>query len=881
MLSCGETVFQSIKDLASHMNTTHRDEPRECIFQNCAIKFNPKSVSRHHFRMKHFKINKTDLKAVHCVTEISSAEEQTLDDNNQEMFSEAEDIDSEDSAAGEGESVNEEEFDGVGVHESLEEEADLEFLFLMAYADFTNRLINYKFIPVSSVQEITSEFLKQSQRSMLERTVALRISLSKIPNLSKETIDEIVEETKRDPFLKAQEELSTDYKRTKFLEQNFHFVKPREVILNPEEVKYGAKKEVVHYVPIMEAIRKLIEDETFTKVVEIAANQDKEKGVLRDIKDGLIYQNSGYFKDNPQAMALMLYSDGVELTNPLGSGKGKHKIVQVFWSACEVPKYQRSSIDRLQLGMVFKERLMKKYGQAKIFNCLIEDLKVLESEGVYVTKPVEMRVKAGVVLYCADNLEAHIIGGYSACFSSKDICRWCHAQYKDLDDHLHNFDGDSEHDPWTVDEYENQEVEDQTTDDAAYEERGSENLFNEFNEPQETVNESEDTDDEPEHAVQNFGVKSKCVFNILNAFHCVTSMPPDSLHDLMEGVIPQDLLGIIRIFISKGWFTLTDYNKALKSTKFSRQESSNKPQEVPSSNKIKKLSGKATSHWVHCRVFLYILMIKGWIVDKEDPVISLAVKLSEVTDRLTAEAFETHEIDIVEDLIVEYLDLRKVVYIEHPELGRCKPKHHYISHYADAIRNFGPTSSYWTGRYESKHRVAKSCSEASKNFINISHTISHRQQMRLCSTYYNGMFSVKEYKFPDVLKLRSELSGSEADQNIGQFMTYAGDLVCTEIEFRCRIYKEGDLVVIRRTDLLEMELGLVKGFLLRKGEIHVIARSCMVNQNYLRVFESSFISNALMMIKIKNLQDHYPLLRRGTEVKFVVLQHHHVSFSYN
>ena len=36
---------------------------------------------------------------------------------------------------------------------------------------------------------------------------------------------------------------------------------------------------------------------------------------------------------------------------------------------------------------------------------------------------------------------------------------------------------------------------------------------------------------------------------------------------------------------------------------------------------------------------------------------------------------------------------------------------------------FGPPMSYWTGRFESKHRVAKSAAHAAKNVINITKTI--------------------------------------------------------------------------------------------------------------------------------------------------------------
>ena len=96
-----------------------------------------------------------------------------------------------------------------------------------------------------------------------------------------------------------------------------------------------------------------------------------------------------------------------------------------------------------------------------------------------------MRVKAGVLLYSADNLEAHIIGGFSSCVSSKDICRWCHCQYKDLEDHVHDFDGDSVHRSWTAEEYDQHdipEVEEETA--CAIDEETAENLFTEFSDPE-------------------------------------------------------------------------------------------------------------------------------------------------------------------------------------------------------------------------------------------------------------------------------------------------------------------------------------------------------------------------------------------------------------
>ena len=103
-------------------------------------------------------------------------------------------------------------------------------------------------------------------------------------------------------------------------------------------------------------------------------------------------------------MTLLLYSDGVELVNPLGAGRGKHKVIQIFLTFGEIPKYQRSKIDRIQLIAVLKEKLVKRFGFQKIYRRIVEDLKHLE-KGISVSYPVERVIKCGVLLHPADNLE--------------------------------------------------------------------------------------------------------------------------------------------------------------------------------------------------------------------------------------------------------------------------------------------------------------------------------------------------------------------------------------------------------------------------------------------------------------------------------------------
>ena len=139
----------------------------------------------------------------------------------------------------------------------------------------------------------------------------------------------------------------------------------------------------------------------------------------------------------------------------------------------------------------------------------------------------------------------------------------------------------------------------------------------------------------------------------------------------------EDLLGIIRALSKKGWFSLETYNNALKSFGWFSHEMLDKPQPVPLSSSIVKLKGKACSQWVHIRN--WPLIVKRFILDKDDNVLALGLKLHEVTERITATEYLEYEIQLLDECVLDYLDMRKQVRSEIPNLfKRPKPKHHFI-----------------------------------------------------------------------------------------------------------------------------------------------------------------------------------------------------------
>ena len=180
--------------------------------------------------------------------------------------------------------------------------------------------------------------------------------------------------------------------------------------------------------------------------------------------------------------------------------------------------------------------------------------------------------------------------------------------HKDLESRIHDYEDEGCHEYWTPQEYDRivQNLDTEMPQELPVsEEVQQENLFTEFDSCSENEGESEAESDSGEESdtgeiefetINARGVKSACPFNDLASFHCVKGFPPDILHDVMEGVIPEDLLSIIRILSVKGWFTINQYNNSLERLGFTSHESGDKPYPVPTSKKVKKLSGKALSN---------------------------------------------------------------------------------------------------------------------------------------------------------------------------------------------------------------------------------------------------------------------------------------------
>ena len=195
---------------------------------------------------------------------------------------------------------------------------------------------------------------------------------------------------------------------------------------------------------------------------------------------------------------------------------------------------------------------------------------------------------------------------------------------------------------------------------------------------------------------------------------------------------------------------------------------------------------------------------------------------------------------------------------------------------------FGPPMTYWTGRFESKHRTAKILAESAKNVINITKTISERQQMRAASIYYRGMFNFEPYTLPNVVLKKTDIV--EDSEFYSKLKTFMGDsdLFFSDIFINNQVYKNGDLIVLHVYNPDLITVGLIQTILLKNRKVYFVVQKYTASRNVLQYFESNDIIDSFSTFhESSTLVDYKPLIKRGTTKKFVFVLHHHLSFQYD
>lgn len=561
---------------------------------------------------------------------------------------------------------------------------------------FLLKLCSKYILPESAIQEVVDSTLSVEHLQL----VLIENKLNEI--FSKHNVDiSITLKDDLQDFFETQNKLfsvdfKTSYKRSLFFKSKFGYVEPREIYLGLNMKRVNRS---FQYVPLLENLQRLLQHKDVLE--QVYSIRPHQSGYYADFSDGLNYQNNTLFhsfSDSQPRLSLIFYFDEFEIANPIGSHRKIHKMAAFYYILGNLKPSSRSSLHVIQLSILCRSSDLKEFGLHKILKPLITDLNILSNEGVMI--PGKGFLQGGIAFICADNLGSNFLGAFSESFSPNVmyICRTC------------MINKDNIQSEFCPSKFSLRNVED-------YDKYISESHSN-------------------RKSFSDCGIKYRSPLMDIPNFHVLTGLPPDAMHDVLEGMVPYELETVLNKLISKKYFTLKFLNQRILHFQYGKSDIVNKPVEQTLRDGV---IGTAAENWCLLRMLPFLI---GCQVPENNPYWEFLMHLKFIVELIFAPYFTLGYVSLLQSELVDHLERFKELFPD----KNIKPKQHFILHYPQHILNFGPPIRYSCFRLEGKHSYFKQIIRHTKQFKNPPLTLAHRHQ--LMQTYYSS--SLKRFLKEDI-----------------------------------------------------------------------------------------------------------------------------------
>ena len=318
----------------------------------------------------------------------------------------------------------------------------------------------------------------------------------------------------------------------------------------------------------------------------------------------------------------------------------------------------------------------------------VKDLKKLAQGGITVTiKSHEYTFKGNLVVFLADNLASHTIGGFkeSMGFAFR-FCRKCMATKEQSQIYFTSL------------------------------------LFKLRNPEEHSQQCMLLSGPLKEYYSTTFGIRRNSILNEVPNFSVTTGLTHDIMHDLFEGIVPLELKLLLQHCEEMGYFSLKTLNEQIMKFDFGYTNESDRPGKFDesASGKIKLTAG---SMWLFSRMLPIII---GDKIPNTDSHWKCYTLLLRIIDICTCHECSVDTVAYLSTLIEEHHSTFVEIYD-----SNIIPKMHCMVHYPDQFLNFGPIIHTWCMRMEAKLKLCKRVAKYG-NFKNICYSIAQSHQQWMC-----------------------------------------------------------------------------------------------------------------------------------------------------
>lgn len=573
------------------------------------------------------------------------------------------------------------------------------------------------------------------------------------------------------------------------------------------------------YIPIKKTLQHFLElPSVFDSMCSYIHNLKQSTGISNLIQ-GSLWKETQTSNNNKTIFPLLLYSDDFEIGNALGSHAGTYKICGVYFSLGCLPVQYSSLLENIFLAQLCFSTDVKTFGNDKMFQYLIRDLKCLETEGLVIqTEAGSHTVYFSLALILGDNLGLHSLLGLTQSFNSNNFCRFCRCNKDECSIAIcENVDLLR-----TVENYEN-------------------DLFE-----------------------RHVGIKEPCVWHQLPNFHLTRNLSVDIMHDIFEGICRYDLGHILYEFIwVNKFFSLDLLNNRLQFHNFLDK---NKPPAITRTQVLQRhivFSASEMNSFVK-----NLSLIIGDLIPLGNPLWELYLTLLEIIEIVTSKQITLECVELLRTVISEHHSL----YIEH--FGRLKPKHHFLVHYPSILQKIGPLNQISSIRFEAKHKQFKAAANATNSRKNILYSLATKNQLNMCYRL------LSKNGFKDDIEFGSEdlnfVPGSLEYEHFQSFMKFnmSDDFFAVTWVKVFGIKYTFNLAVFVDSENFSPKFGHIRSIVIKektKDIYFVLNRlSTLGLDEHLRAYEVEILKNELFCLESNMLENNFPVLIHVVNQKFYI-----------
>ena len=107
-----------------------------------------------------------------------------------------------------------------------------------------------------------------------------------------------------------------------------------------------------------------------------------DDGKITSFNNSLNFKKNELYKQKPDSIQIVLYTDGFDTANPLGDQRNSNKVNSTYFRIGNLDKFYQSVNHLTQVAILCTHDQIKEFGYERIHEPLLNDIKILEQKGI-------------------------------------------------------------------------------------------------------------------------------------------------------------------------------------------------------------------------------------------------------------------------------------------------------------------------------------------------------------------------------------------------------------------------------------------------------------------------------------------------------------------